>query len=231
MKVSVCIATYNGEKFIKEQLDSILLQLGELDEVIISDDYSEDKTLEIISEIQDKRINIHFNTLGKGVVKNFENAIRHSTGDIILFCDQDDIWRSDKVEKINKIFRDRENITCVFSNARLIDGNGDDLGRDFFMKPPKLSVISVLVKNKFLGCTMAIRKNTKFNILPFSSDLPMHDWYVGLKNLLKGRVFFIDECLINYRRHGNNVTTGKRSPFFMLVKWRFKLIVEILKKK
>ncbi|QBK77615.1 glycosyltransferase family 2 protein [Myroides odoratimimus] len=228
-RISVCLATYNGERYIKQQVESILSQLRECDEIIISDDYSKDKTLEIINEFQDSRIKVYFNTLGKGVVKNFENAIRNSTGEIIFFCDQDDVWRSDKVITILKVFDNEPSITCVFSNAVIIDDVGYECGDTFFKKKPLLNVVSIFVKNRFLGCTMAFRKNVKFNILPFSNNLPMHDWYVGLKHLLKGKVFFVDECLIYYRRHSNNVTSGKRSSLKQIIKWRKDLFFALIK--
>ena len=100
MKFSVCIATFNGEKFIKEQLDSILCQLGVDDEIIISDDSSVDQTISIIESYKDKRIKIFVNQKFSSPIYNFENAIMKSRGDFIFLSDQDDIWQSDKVEKM-----------------------------------------------------------------------------------------------------------------------------------
>ena len=95
--ISVCIATYNGEKYIKEQLDSILPQLKKLDEIIISDDKSKDKTLKIIKTLNDSRIKI-FTNPKKGLISNFENAITKSSGDYIFLSDQDDIWHENKIQ-------------------------------------------------------------------------------------------------------------------------------------
>ena len=96
--ISVCMATYNGEKYIREQMDSILQQLGEGDELIISDDLSSDKTVEIIKSYKDKRIKLYIHGDNHGFVRNFENALVHADGDIIFLSDQDDIWMPDKVK-------------------------------------------------------------------------------------------------------------------------------------
>lgn len=225
--ISVCIATYNGEKFIREQLISILSQLHPLDEVIVSDDSSTDNTLMIINSFNDLRIKVFQNKLGKGPVKNFENAISKASGDIIFLSDQDDIWNQSKVEKILRVFENNE-VTCVFSNAELIDSNGTKTGKVFFERIPNLNIISLILKNQFLGCTMAFRNNADIKILPFNTNLPMHDWYIGIKNVLKGKVKFIDENLIYYRRHGNNVTTGKSAGLLTIIKWRIQILKAII---
>lgn len=222
-KISVCIATFNGEKYISEQLSSILSQLKTSDEVIISDDHSTDLTESIVNSFQDPRIKFFINKLKKGPVKNFENAISKATGEIIFLADQDDIWVDNKVIKILDQFNNDKKLTCVFSNAQIIDKKGNKTDKVFFNDIPKLNFISLILKNHFLGCTMAFKKNV--NILPFNKRLPMHDWYIGLKHLKVGKVAFINENLVLYRRHGENVTTGIRSSFLQVLKWR----IEILK--
>ena len=122
MKISVCLATYNGEKYIKEQLDSILPQLSANDEIIISDDNSTDDTINIIRSLNDERIKIYVNKT-KGIVKNFENALNNASGDIIFLSDQDDVWKNDKVKKILSAFSSDNSLTFVFSNAEIIDEN------------------------------------------------------------------------------------------------------------
>ena len=104
--ISVCIATYNGEKYLRKQLDSILNQLEYNDEVIISDDGSSDETLNIISSYNDKRIHVFHNKGEHGVVKNFENGLNHVLGDYIFLCDQDDIWKSNKVQVVLNELKD-----------------------------------------------------------------------------------------------------------------------------
>ena len=93
---SVCMASFNGERYIKEQIDSILLQIGEDDELIISDDGSTDQTVDVICSYRDDRIKFVRNVNRHGCIGNFENALRVASGDFIFLADQDDIWLSDK---------------------------------------------------------------------------------------------------------------------------------------
>ena len=115
LKISVCIASYNGEKYIKEQLNSILCQLEERDEVIISDDSSTDNTVQIIESFKDKRIKIFREQKFKSPIYNFENAISKATGDIIFLSDQDDIWHKAKVHKIKQYFLNENKKDTYFS--------------------------------------------------------------------------------------------------------------------
>ena len=117
MKISVCLATFNGEKYLQQQIESILIQLGDNDELIISDDGSSDQTLNIIESFSDKRIHIFHNKMNHGFIGNFENALRIATGDYIFLSDQDDVWSSDKLrislqalEKADLIVHDAEMI-------------------------------------------------------------------------------------------------------------------------
>jgi len=221
-KISVCIATYNGEKYIKDQLNSILFQINKNDEVIISDDHSTDKTIEILNSFNDKRIKIFTNDNGKGPINNFENAIKKSSGDFIFLSDQDDIWCNDKVFTIMQFFDQNPNCTCIFSNAQIVDENGKKMGYNFFKNEPNLNLFKIIIKNKFLGCTMAFKREIK--ILPFTKNIPMHDWYIGLKHLQRGNVKFINKNLIYYRRHSNNFTSDKSSSFKKIIKWRLQII-------
>lgn len=129
-KLSVCIAAYNGEKYIEEQLVSILGQLTSTDEVIISDDGSSDGTIAILDKIDDPRVKIFSNNSGKhGVVPNFENAIKHTSGDIIFLSDQDDIWLPNKVSMVLKRL---QNCDFVIHNASITDSSGSPNGEDYF---------------------------------------------------------------------------------------------------
>ncbi len=113
MKISVAMAYYNGGRYIKEQMDSILSQLGEKDEVIVSVDGASDGIK--APSFKDVRSGFPIHIVkgpGKGVVRNFENAIRHCNGDIIYLSDQDDIWKPDKVEKVNYAFSNPRSKSC-----------------------------------------------------------------------------------------------------------------------
>ena len=129
--VSVCIATYNGEKYITEQIDSILSQIEREDEVIISDDGSTDGTLDVIRQMNDGRIQLlHSGT--HNIVRNFENALAYARGDIIFLSDQDDVWADDKVKKVMDAFNSDKTILTVMHNCEYVDDNLNPLGKDLF---------------------------------------------------------------------------------------------------
>ena len=124
MKISVAMAYYNGGTYIEEQMDSILSQLGEKDEVIVSVDGASDGSKPLLLKMAEVDSRIHIvKGPGKGVVRNFENAIRHCNGDIIYLSDQDDIWKPDKVEKVNYAFSNPE-VKAVLHDAEIVDENG-----------------------------------------------------------------------------------------------------------
>ncbi len=231
-KISVCIATYNGEKYIKEQLNSILTQLKKDDEIIISDDGSTDKTVEIIKTYVDPRMKFFLNTNGKGPIKNFENAIGKAVGDFIFLSDQDDLWNNTKVEEILTAFSSDEDLTMIFSNADIIDEDGVSKGYSFFKdnNANDKSIIKSFFKNQFLGCTIAFKSELRSKILPFPSKIPMHDWWIGILNLHYGKVLFLNKNLISYRRHNNNVTSESSSNLSKIVSWRNTLFWLFLKR-
>ena len=130
--ISVCMATYNGEKYLKEQLDSILKQIQSSDELIVSDDGSSDLTRTIVQEYQNQYKNIHLVNGPKcGVQKNFENALKHAKGDILFLSDQDDIWVEGKVDRVLKEFENK-NTLCVVHDAEIVDGNLNRVQDSFF---------------------------------------------------------------------------------------------------
>jgi len=231
MIISVCIATYNGDKYIKEQLDSILCQLTEKDEIIISDDSSTDKTVKIIKSYKDNRINILENKNFKSPIFNFESSLKKAKGDVIFLADQDDIWRLDKVDVIKKYMQKYD---LVLSDAIVVDASGKELHPSFYkLNKSKKGLINNLFKNSYLGCAMAFNRSILEKLLPFPKDIPMHDWWIGMVGEMCGETFFIEEKLISYRRHGNNISaTGEKSKYRLLTKilFRFKLIKNLIRR-
>lgn len=223
-KISVCMATYNGEKYIKEQLDSILSQIGENDEVIISDDSSTDKTVQIIKAFNDTRIKIFENQKFKSPVFNFQNALMHAKGEIIVLSDQDDIWEPNKIEVIKKYMQEFD---LVLSDAYIIDEHGNILQESFYkLNGSKSGLIKNIIKNSYLGCTMAFNRRILEKALPFPKDIPMHDWWIGLVGEVYGKTCFIENRLIRYRRHGNNASpTGEKSKYSFGKKIFFRWII------
>lgn len=209
---SVCMGTYNGAKFLREQLDSILPQLREDDELIISDDGSKDETLEIARSYNDPRIKI-FENENHGVARNFENALKHSSGDIIYFADQDDVWLPGKLDKMEAFLKEG-GYDVVSCNCSLTDGNLKvTKERHYDDKwPMKKSFIRNLVNNAWLGACMAFTKRVKEGCDPFPKKVVAHDLWVALFAQLHYKCGYMDDVLQLYRRHENTVSfTGGKS--------------------
>jgi glycosyltransferase involved in cell wall biosynthesis len=227
------MTTYNGEKYIREQLDSILCQLTDSDEIIISDDGSTDSTLDIISSFseEDIRIKLHFNEKQKGIVGNFENTLNYANGDYIFLSDQDDIWLPNKVKTIVNYLQKYD---CVISDAILIDANGNIISDSFFEKNnSKRGILHNFIKNGYLGCCMAFNKRMLKYILPFPAKIPMHDIWIGQISVLFGKTLFCKEKLVYYRRHGLNYSpTSEKSKNSIVIKliYRFNILFSLFKK-
>jgi glycosyltransferase involved in cell wall biosynthesis len=206
--ISVCIATYNGEKYIKDQLVSILHQLRDEDEVIISDDFSIDNTLEVIKSFNDARIKVFMNTKEKGFTRNFENALEKAQGDIIFLSDQDDIWMPNKV---NVCVIALKNSDFIVHDGHMVNKNIDILNESIFkFRNVKNGFLKNFVKIRYLGCCMAFNKNILNKSLPFPDNqiLTTHDSWLTLVSELYFNVNLIYQPLIKYRRHGGNVSLG-----------------------
>ena len=154
--ISVCIATYNGEKFLRQQIESILSQLSHDDEIIVSDDCSSDRTVDLLREFKDERIKLFVNDSNVGVVKNFENAIKNSTQEFIFLSDQDDVWTPNKVEVVKKMLNEYD---FVSHNANIINEEGGETGADYFsVRNTKYGYLNNLWKMGYLGCCMAFNR-------------------------------------------------------------------------
>lgn len=231
MTVSVALAAYNGEEFIEEQINSVLPQLSAEDEIVISLDPSTDGTREMICFISKKDPRIRLvDGPGKGVIKNFENAIANCKNDIVFLCDQDDVWLDGKVERVKKEFDDPKTV-LVMHDARVVDGELNTLEESFFRcRKTGTGILKNLVKNTYMGCCMAFRRQCDEYLLPIPENIPMHDQWIGLMCERHGRVALINEPLILYRRHGGNVSDDSHSGFFKMVKWRAQMAFALLKR-
>ena len=228
-KVSVVMATYNGEKYIEEQVRSILSNLSSNDEVIISDDGSTDRTIEIINSFHDERICV-IDGPKKGVIKNFENAIKNCNGDYIFLSDQDDIWCSNKVTTILSIFKNNPSTILIVHDNKMIDAKLNTICDSFFkFRNVKNGLLNNIIKNSFIGCCMAFKKELIEDIIPIPSNIPMHDQWRGLVALLNGNVRFINEKLILYRRHDSNVSNFKKNKLSKMIMNRINIILNLRK--
>lgn len=219
--ISVCVAAFNGEKYIEEQILSVLRNLDSQDEIIISDDGSSDRTRRIVDDLaeKDRRIRI-IDGPRKGLIKNFENAIVHSKGDIIFLCDQDDVWKDNKVKTVLDIFGNTD-CTLVMHDACIVDSNLRILGCSFFeFKKCKKGYWRNLIKNSYIGCCMAFKRSILDYAIPFPDNIPMHDQWIGLLSERVGKVEFCNEQLLLYRRHSNNASEMTHLPLGEMVKNR-----------
>lgn len=208
MKISVCIATYNGEKYVEEQLLSILKQIDKDDEIIVSDDNSTDSTLKVINNINDSRIKVFINTNEKGYTKNFENALKRASGDVIFLSDQDDVWLENKVEIILERLK---SVDFVVSDNIIVNENLKLLFDSHYkLFNTKKGFIRNLLLPRYVGACMAFNRKVLDMCLPFpqSSELCAHDYWICLIAEFYFRTSMIYEPLILYRRHGANVSTG-----------------------
>jgi glycosyltransferase involved in cell wall biosynthesis len=227
------MASYNGKAFIEMQIASITKQLSDFDELVISDDGSNDGTIDVIRQYMktDKRIKF-FNGPKQGLVANFGNALKQAKGEYIFLADQDDVWEANKVEIFKKSL---EFYTLVISDCTVNDAELNIINNSFYnLNGSNPGFLKNLYKNSFLGCCMAFRKELLDDILPFPSTIPMHDWWIGLVAETKYSTIFIPDKLLKYRRHGMNASpTSEKSSSSLLRKmhYRAKLIYLIILKK
>lgn len=227
-KISVAMATYNGEKYIKEQIETILKNLNDNDELVISDDGSSDMTVEIIKSFNDKRIKL-IDGPKKGLKQNFNNAIKNTSGDIIFLSDQDDVWMENKVDKIVECFESNDYI-LIQHDAIVVDENDNVLFESFAAhRKVKIGIIKNLIKNSYHGCCIAFRKELKNEILPIPDNIYLHDEWIGLVAELNGKTYFLNEKLIKYRRHSENNSSFKHLPIKQMLKNRINYAKELVK--
>lgn len=230
MKISVAMATYNGEKFVKEQILSILSQLGGGDEIVVSDDGSTDKTLEIIRAINDRRIKI-FSGPKKGVKQNFGNAISKCSGDYIFLSDQDDIWLPNKVAVVKDAF-EKEKCDCIVHDAEVFESDSERVIEPSFFAWRKSGkgIAKNIWKNTYIGCCMAFSADMKKYILPIPDNVNMHDQWIGILCEKHNGSVFIPEILVKYRRHEGNQTEMKHGGFCRMIRSRFSFAKELWSK-
>lgn len=230
--ISVCIATYNGEKYIRRQIETILPQLSASDEIIVSDDGSSDATIQIVEAFQSSQIKIVNNRKRHGYTANYEHALSYAKGDIIIFADQDDEWESNKVKRCLEELK-----TCDFvvSDASLIDADGQITDESFFrLREPKCTFLGNVLKFGFLGCCIAFRRCILDKALPFPANHVMcsHDNWITLVSMAYYRYRVLDDKLVRYRRHGKNVSNidkiGTQTSLLFKIKYRLYILFNLI---
>ena len=215
MKTSVALCTFNGEKFLQEQLSSILLQSVSVNEIVVCDDGSTDQTFEILKNYQGKfpkLFRIYRNEKNLGYVLNFEKAMSLCSGEIIFLCDQDDVWDKDKVERTVQFFSEHQEVDLVAHNLKLLDASETDTTfwdlKNFASEKTNLSSEKLLEQillngNVFPGMSLAIRKSFLKNNLPLQKvdSIIIHDYELVIKALKANKFAILNNVLGFYRQH------------------------------
>lgn len=227
----MCMATKNGELYLREQVESILAQLSSEDELVVSDDQSTDQTLNILSGFSDPRIKVHHSGR-RGITGNFENALYHSKGEIIFLADQDDVWHPRKIQRMTTFLEGSDIVVCdcdIFSTNRGINT------KSFFeLNRSGRGFLKNLFRNSYMGCCMAFRREVLTRALPFPVGVAMHDMWIGLIGEMYFKTAFLKEPLVSHRRHGMNAsTTGMRSATSGAAKLsiRFHLLKNLMQRR
>lgn len=230
--ISVCITTFNGEAFIGAQLESILSQIGENDEVVLSDDGSSDSTLDVVSRLNDGRINVYRHdpsTVDTDFIldrptHNFENALLKAKGDVIFLSDQDDVWLPGKV---NIMCEALEEADLAVHDCIVVDKDLNELLPSYFdWIGIHQGVWANFFRASYLGCCMAFRRNVLEAALPFPRTKVGHDLWLGIVADKKFRTTLVREPLLYYRKHnGSKTTSGRKSENSLWYKLGYRVTV------
>lgn len=212
---SVCMATYNGERYIKRQMDSILSQIDDNTEIVIVDDCSKDKTVEIVNDYNDSRVKIYMNENNLGVNKSFEKAIKLAHGDYIFMADQDDIWEKLRFDAFCEML---ESYQLVSGNTIAVDAEDTEI--DFYLGELYTKDSALYKKNimrifagkaYYYGCAMAFRREMVDYIIPFPDNLESHDLYIATAANLLHSNYHMEKVVLRRRIHGKNASVVERS--------------------
>ncbi|MCS4231250.1 glycosyl transferase family 2 [Stenotrophomonas maltophilia] len=221
LTTSIAMCTYNGERFLQAQLDSLLTQRPLPDQIVIRDDVSSDGTGEILAAFVPKAealgivVDLQVNERNVGYRRNFDGALRACTGEVIFLCDQDDVWHADKLSRMCAEFEARPRLLALHSDARLIDGEGRSLPKSLFESlgigshelrmMHRGDALGLLLKRKMVtGAAMAIRRRVLGDALPLPATEWVHDAWLVTLSALTGQVDSLRESLVDYRLHGGN---------------------------
>lgn len=207
MKISIALATYNGEDFLAEQLNSYLAQTRLPDELIVCDDCSTDNTVQLINAFAASApfpVTLHVNDSQLGYAQNFNRALTHATGDLVLPSDQDDYWFPEKLAYMEKVAIAKEKYLLLMNDAEFADAFLQASG---LTKLEKLKSAGFTREYFVMGCCMSIRRELLDLMLPIPDKLASHDlWLSGLADILK--IKYVDSCVLQlYRQHDDNTSS------------------------
>jgi len=209
------------------QVTSVLSQLLSNDELLIIDDASTDESVAMLKALNSAQVKVYRNSENQGVIGSFERGLRLARNEIIFLCDQDDIWLAGKRAAFVAEFEREPSTLVVISDAQVIDDEGGVIATSFMTvrRGFKSGVIATLWRNRYLGCSMAIRRSLLKIALPIPREVPMHDMWLGVLGRLAGGVSYLSTPYLQYRRHRAN-STPLRSQYRWrnLIRWRFGLL-------
>lgn len=220
------MATHNGLRFLPAQLHSILAQLESHDEVVIVDDASEDGTWDWILAQVDSRIRAVRQPERLGAIHSFEHALRLADRPIVFLADQDDLWEPDKRTRYLKAFEADPGCILVIADSKVIDAENQVLADSWMHTRGGFAGgwLQTLIRSRWMGCSMAVRKELLVRALPIPSCAPMHDMWLGVLASRMGRVKYLAEPLLQYRRHGSNATPSRSHSIFKAFRHRLGLL-------
>lgn len=214
-RVSICMATYNGERFLQEQLDSIMNQLHCDDEVIVSDDASNDNTRSVVLSYKDRRLRLIANSSTRGHVENFEIAMSHATGRFIALSDQDDIWVEHRLEHMLNLMKEQPELSLVIGDFVEFNEAGEIHSLPSIGPPPKNGLFQLsrvfLGRAKYFGCTFLFRRELMRFIVPIPRQIESHDIWIAMNACIHGRVGHLQEVTLFRRVHDRNVSQQRRA--------------------
>tara|TARA_R110001583_G_scaffold118774_1_gene270238 strand:+ start:5208 stop:6035 length:828 start_codon:yes stop_codon:yes gene_type:complete len=229
--IQILLATFNGAKYLEVQLDSLLAQTYNSWTLLVHDDGSEDQTFDILKAYQRKYPDI-IEILEDGLIfgnarDNFTHLITNATSEYVMFCDQDDVWLPEKIEKTVAKMQVLERLYAglpivVHTDLVVVDESLHSIAPSMFeyqgLDKSINSLLQILAKNSVTGCTMMVNQQAIAVSLPILSSAVMHDWWIAA-NVIKqqGVVEFIDEPLIRYRQHSSNSVGAKKQSIFTFV--------------
>jgi len=224
-RLSVCLASYNGARWIGDQLRSILVQLGPDDEVVVSDDGSSDDTLAVVRGLGDPRIRVASGGPFGNPVRNFENALGQANGALIALSDQDDLWLPGRTAVIReRLLPHLRAVRLLALDARVVGGAGEVLHPSLFERlRAGPGVLKNVYNNTYVGACLAFTRPLLVRALPIPAGTPMHDMWLGLLAELLGSVEFIHQPYLEFRRHGGNATDPFTITFRPLLQIRRRL--------
>lgn len=236
IRVSVCMATYNGALYIRHQLDSILSQLDSCDEIVVVDDNSTDDTYAIVNSYADKRIKLCKNEVRLGHVQNFAKAIASANGEFIALSDQDDVWVEGRLDKMLEIAEKSPVLSLIIGDYAEINEKGELNGRSHRLTASPFSMFRQFIliftgKTRYFGCTFLFRRELKNLILPIPSKMEAHDIWISMNACIYGYIVHTNQIGLLHRIHGSNLTPTHRRSTFKAFKARLIYIYSILVSK